>query len=279
MGEPMIDLLELVWDSIIELGEGLDESEWKAPSELPGWTVQDNLAHIIGTELMMQGEPTPANQPARTDHLHNPIGEMNEHWVEHYRALSGAEVLEVFRELSAQRLAELAALPPEELDEIGPTPVGQAPFREFLAVRVMDSWIHEQDMRRALARPGHLAGPAVDHSVARLVKAMPYVVGKQVGAPDGTSVVFTILPAASGDAHTGVEPRVVVVVVVVEGRAGLVDVAPDEPTASLELDLDTFVALTTGRRDPETALDQDQVRLGGDTDLARDVVRHLSFMV
>ena len=275
MGEPMIDLLETVWDSIIELGAGLDEDQWKSPSELPGWTVQDNLSHIIGTERMMQGDPTPDNQPARTDHLRNPIGEMNEHWVQHYRALPGAEVLERFRLLSTTRLAELRALPPEALDEVGPTPVGQAPFREFLAVRVMDSWIHEQDMRRALNRPGHLAGPAADHSVARLVTAMPYVVGKKVAAPDGTSVVFTVARADQTDPEAGP----LTIVVVVDGRAALAETAPDDPSATLDMDLTTFVALATGRADPDAALESGRVEVAGDPALGRQVVQQLSFMV
>jgi uncharacterized protein (TIGR03083 family) len=270
MDEPMIELLDAVWSSILELGATLDETDWKTPSELPGWTVQDNLSHIIGTERTMRGDPTPDNHPARTDHLRNPIGELNEHWVEHYRERPGAEVLEEFRRLASERLAELAALPAERFDEIGPTPVGQAPFREFLAVRVMDSWIHEQDMRRVLDRPGHQHGDAVDHSVARLVKAMPYVVGKQVGAPDGTSVVFTI---------TRDDDPPMSVVVVVEGRAGLVEQPPPEPSATLAMDLNTFVALTTGRWDPTPTREAQLVRLGGDVDLGAQVVDHLSFMV
>jgi uncharacterized protein (TIGR03083 family) len=259
------------------LGDSLDEAEWKTPSELPGWTVQDNLSHIIGTERMMQGHPTPQNQPARTDHLHNPVGEMNEHWVEDLRSRSGAQVLDVFRQVGDERLAELSALPPEAFDEIGPTPVGQAPFREFVAVRIMDSWIHEQDMRRPLGRLGHRHGPEVDLSVDRLVKALPYVVGKQVGAPDGTSVVVTVTTPADSPDEAPAAPRVIAVVV--EGRAGLVEVVPDHPTATLDLDLDAFVALTTGRWAPATALAEGRVSLGGDADLARQVLEHLSFMV
>jgi uncharacterized protein (TIGR03083 family) len=266
----MIELLESVWDSVVELGDQLDETDWKTSSELPGWTVQDNLSHIIGTERMMRGDATPDNQLVSTDHLHNPIGEMNEHWVELYRSWSGGEVLAEFRVLAAERLADLRSLPPERFDEVGPTPVGQAPYREFLAVRVMDSWIHEQDMRRALNRPGHLSGPAVDLSVARLVDAMPYVVGKQVGAPDTTSVVFRV-------ARPGQDP--LVAVVLVDGRAGLVEVAPNPPSATLDLDLDSFVALTTGRWDPADPAALDQVRLSGDEALGRSVVAHLSFMV
>ena len=33
------------------------------------------------------------------------------------------------------------------------TPVGPAPMAEFISIRIMDAWVHEQDIRRALDRP------------------------------------------------------------------------------------------------------------------------------
>ena len=53
---------------------------------------------------------------------------------------------------------------------------------------------------------------------------------------------------------------------------------PSDPTAEVELDLATFVALTNGRGDPASALDDDRVQLSGDVELGRSVVEHLSFM-
>ena len=267
MSEPVIDLLEAVWHSTIALGEQLTESEWKQATDLPGWTVQDNLSHVIGTELMMRGEAAPDTPPSRTDHLHNPIGEVNELWVESRRGRSGAEVLAEFRALAASRLAEYRALTPTQLDEVGPTPLGQAPFREFIAVRIMDSWAHEQDMRRAVGHPGHLAGPAVEYSIGRVTLAMPMVVGKRAAAPDGSSVVFVV----EGDAGT-------VVPVVVTGRAGVADVAPDDPTVTITLDVEAYAAIGFGRWDPEQALSGGRVVITGDQDLGRRVVMAMNFM-
>jgi uncharacterized protein (TIGR03083 family) len=270
-GEPAIDLLEIVWASIDDLGAGLDQSQWTRPTELPGWTVQDNLSHIVGTERTMQGVPTPDNEP-QTDHVRNPIGTLNEHWVEHYRSMTGAELLEEFRQLSGDRLAELRSLPPERFDEIGPTPVGEAPYREFLAVRVFDSWIHEQDMRRALDQPGHLSGPVVDLSVGRMTKAMPFVVGKKVGAPDGTSVVI-VVTSSDPASPTRTIP------VVVDGRAAVVAEPPPDPDVCIRLDLQAFTALSTGRWDPVDALARGDVDFEGDEALGRAVVGQLNFMV
>jgi len=268
--EPAIRLLEVVWGSIAELGAGLDETDWKRASELPGWSVQDNLSHIVGTERTMRGDPTPDNDPPG-DHVRNPIGELNEHWVEHYRPMSGAQLLAEFDRLRAERVAELRALPPARFDEIGPTPVGNAPFREFLSVRVFDSWIHEQDMRRPLGRPGHLTGPVVELSMGRMASAMPYVVGKKVGAPDGTVVVFDI---TGSDDAAAPGP----IAVAVEGRAALVEPPPD-PDVRLRLDLTAFTALSTGRWDPASALADGVVTFDGDEALGRRVVEQMSFMV
>jgi len=264
----MIDLLEAVWRSVIDLGDELTEAEWKTTTDLPGWSVQDNLSHIIGTELMMRGDPAPEVSLPRTDHLHNPIGELNELWVESRRALTGAELLDEFRALVDHRLGDYRALTTEQLDEVGPTPLGPAPFRDFIAVRVMDSWAHEQDMRRAVDRPGHLDGPAVVHSIGRVTRAMPMVVGKRAGAPDGAAVVFVVEGPASA-----------VVPVVIDGRAGLVDHVPPEPTVTLTMDVETYAAVGFGRWDPETVLADGRIRIDGDQELGLAVARAMNFMV
>ncbi|MGA1698728.1 MAG: maleylpyruvate isomerase N-terminal domain-containing protein, partial [Ilumatobacteraceae bacterium] len=42
------------FDSITQLCEGLSKSEWKTPTDCPGWSVQDNLSHLIGIERMLE---------------------------------------------------------------------------------------------------------------------------------------------------------------------------------------------------------------------------------
>ena len=102
-----IDKLESIWRSVSALGAELDESEWKLPTDLAGWTVQDNLAHMIGTERMLQGLP-PAQPPDNVGaHVKNPIGHFNEAEVEARRGDSGAEVLNEWNALADLRLATL----------------------------------------------------------------------------------------------------------------------------------------------------------------------------
>ncbi len=54
---------------------------------LPGWSVQDNVSHIVGTEAMLSGEPGPTIEIDReaSEHVRNDIGVFNEQWVEALR--------------------------------------------------------------------------------------------------------------------------------------------------------------------------------------------------
>jgi uncharacterized protein (TIGR03083 family) len=267
--EPVVDLLSEEWHDLDDLCSSLDDGDWATVTECPGWDVHDQLAHVIGTESALAGEPAPPLVEPAPSHVANPIGAANEAWVDSMRSLPPAELLDRYRRVVAKRLQQLRGAAPERFDEIGPSPVGPAPYREFMRVRLMDTWVHEQDIRRAIARPGNLTGDVADHSIARFVSAMPFVVGKKAGAPDGSSVVFALTgPAARTFA-----------VAVVDGRAKVVEEVPAAPTATIETDAETWWTLALGRRDPAAALGGGLVTLSGDVDLGRRVVEGLSFMI
>ena len=52
-----IDKLEATWRSISEFCSSLSEEQWKTPTQLPNWSVQDNLAHLIAFESEFHGVP------------------------------------------------------------------------------------------------------------------------------------------------------------------------------------------------------------------------------
>ena len=262
-----IDKLEAIWRSVSALGAELDESEWKLPTDLAGWTVQDNLAHMIGTERMLQGLP-PAQTPTNVGpHVKNPIGHFNEAEVEARRGHSGAEVLEEWNALADLRLATMRSADDEYFDKEMATPTGPGTMADFLHIRVLDCWIHEQDIRRAVGRPGHLAGPAADHTLDRLLRTVPIVVGKRAATPEGRAVVIEITGGVNRQ----------VVCEVTGGRAAIVAAATAEPLATIVLDSETFIVLATGRR-PATAM-IDRIALSGDHALGQRVVDNLNMMI
>lgn len=262
-----IDKLEATWHSISALGGQLDERQWKLPTDLAGWTVQDNLAHLVGTERVLQGLPASPMPAEVGQHVKNPIGQFNEAEVEARRSCSGAEVLAEWDEVVALRLATLRGGDDAYFARETSTPTGPGTMADFLHIRVLDCWLHEQDMRRAVDTPGHLAGPAAEHTVDRLMRTLPIVVGKRAATPEGGAVVVDI---------TGNVIRHVVCEVS-GGRAAIVATPAAEPLATITLDAEAFTVLATGRR-PAAALG-DRIALAGDLTLAQRVVDNLNMMI
>jgi uncharacterized protein (TIGR03083 family) len=267
--EPVIDALTEVWASVVTACTQLDAGQWQRGTDCPGWSVKDNLSHLIGIERMLLGDPAP---PALTDvpaHVRNPFGALNEAWVEARRDVPGAEVLAEFVDTTNRRIDALSAMTTSEFDVVGWSPVGDVPYREFMATRVLDTWAHEQDMRRALGRPGGRNGAGEREVLDRCEQTMPYVVGKRVAPPDGTSVHFAV---------TGVLGRQIVVSVR-GGRASLSPPSADGPTVSLTMDQDVFWRRCYGRLGTEESLPGGPVVIEGDVDLGRRVLAGLAFMI
>lgn len=269
MSDPVIDLLADEWAALSAFGRELSEADWATPTALPGWNVKDCVAHVAGTERMLLGEPSPTHDVSDLPHVRDDFGAMMEVWVQDYRHLSGADTLASFDEVIARRLAALRAMSDDELDEVGWSPIGQVPYRVFMQVRLFDAWMHEQDMRRALDRPGHLAGPVADAALARFDGALGVIVGKRAAAPEGTTVVFDV---------TG-EPSRHWVVTVIDGRAKVLgaDDTPPAPTVTIELPVASFIALGGGRWTRPEAEAAGGLVLDGDTELGRRILDNFAF--
>jgi uncharacterized protein (TIGR03083 family) len=267
--ESVIAILAEEWGAIDTLAQGLVDAEWDLPSECPGWTVRDVLSHVIGIERVLLGEALPPPLTELPSHVENEVGARNEAWVAPRRSRPGPDVLHEFQEVTGRRVAQLRSWPESRFDEIGPSPVGEVPYREFMHVRVMDSWVHEQDIRVATARPGHDSGPAAELSIDRLCAAMPFVVGKQAGAPEGASVRFEL----RGPLSRRID------VIVRDGRAKAVAVLDAQPTTSLDIDVEVFWRLACGRVDGKAARLAGLVDIGGDEALASRVLDAMAFMI
>jgi uncharacterized protein (TIGR03083 family) len=259
--------LEETFAALSSLGAGLDESQWKAPTELPGWTVQDNLAHVIGTERMLQGLPGAERVDALGEHVRNPIGQFNEFEVEARRSRSGAEVLAEWDELAALRLRTLRGGDEAYFDQPMQTPTGPGTMADFLHIRVLDCWSHLEDMRRAVGAPSDYGCGAATHTIDRLARTLPIVVGKRAGTPEGGAVAIEL---------TGPVARRFVLEVR-DGRAQQVEHATSAPLATVRLDCEAFTVLALGRRSASEL--RDRIVIEGDRDLGQRVVDQLGMMI
>jgi uncharacterized protein (TIGR03083 family) len=257
------------WQSLAEVCSQLSAAEWALPTECPGWDVRDQLSHLIGIERSLMGEAAPEWDEPFGAHVRNEFAAVNERWIAVRRPLAGEEVRTEFVAVTAARLAALEACSEEEWAEVGWSPVGEVPYAVFMEVRVYDSWVHEQDARRALDRPGGSGNRASALSLDRVQGAMPFVVGKKAGCVDGTAVRFE-LSGLGADARA-------FTVAVEGGRARPVgdDVAP---TATLCLSSIDFVRLGCGRTDAADVEAAGGVELHGDAGVGRRVLGAMNFM-
>jgi uncharacterized protein (TIGR03083 family) len=251
-------------ESFVALARSLPEETWETPTDLAGWSVKDNVAHTAHLEAVLAGAPEETLEVPPASHVTGPMGYYTEQGVV---ARRGRTMHELVDELAAAVVTRHDALLRDPPTDAG-APASKTPgdvgwsWATLLGNRPFDVWMHEQDVRRAVGRPGGYDGPAAAHAIGTLGRALPMVVGKRAGAPVGTTVRL-VVPEAERDWTVAIGD---------DGRGGFVD--PSEATAdvTLRLSSEAFVVLGGGRRDPGAV----DVGLEGDEELGRRVLAALA---
>lgn len=208
----VLDGLFASWRNIDALLQTVRPEDWTTPTSLPGWTVHDVVAHMVGTESMLQGVPTPQADidVSALEHVRNDIGVLNEHWVWKLRDLGPTELHGEFRNVTAQRQVVLSEMPVDEWNNVTATPAGPDSYGRFMRVRIFDCWMHELDIRDALGRPAgsdELVGPASRLALDEMAASMGFVVGKLGGAPDGSRVRIELTGPLGREINVAVDGR------------------------------------------------------------------------
>jgi uncharacterized protein (TIGR03083 family) len=241
-----IDAFEQTSRSMITLGDELGPADWDRPTECPGWSVKDQYSHILGIERYLLGEADDGEVRTTANTTLD---------VEARRDSEPAKILGELRDVIDRRVTVLRS-GAIDLAEVIDTPFGRTmPYGDFIANRAFDVWMHEQDVRRAVARPGNLDGPGADCSRQVLSGALPFVIGKRAAAAPGQAVVIET-PEHRWRVEIGDDRRA-------RFRDG-----ETEPTVRLRMAWETFVRLGGGR---VTVTDAD-VEIAGDPDLAGRVL-------
>ena len=260
----MLDVYVKGWRESVaavrDLVTDLTPDQWATPTDLPGWTVQDTFAHLAHLEAVLAGttpdSPTGVQGTVISDYTETGVAER--------RDRAAADVLEEFDAAVAiriERLSDVSKLDPSAVADKTPGEVGWN-WDTLLRNRCVDMWCHEQDIRRALDRPGGLDGTAAQIVTMALSFGMPLVLGKKVKAPAGTVVKWTI---------TGEVPVDLAVKVGDDGRAVSVEEI-DEYDAELTMSTEAFTILAAGRR----GADQVDVTIAGDEALGRAVLAQMA---
>ena len=239
-----VTALDETWHGLADAATGLTPAQWDSPTDLPGWTVKDNVSHVVGMELLLLGEPYPDHVlPADMPHIRNDAGRFMEVPVDVRRPVPGEAVLAELRDITERRLKALRALDESALDEEVLGFFGRPMKLSWqLGIRAFDCWAHEQDVRRALGLPRALTGAGAEISRRRLLLGLTGL-GEDVPAVAGQTVVIATTGAVESVATLtfGEKPSYV------DGDVADADVR-------IGLDFETFMLLGCGRVGGDGAL-------------------------
>jgi uncharacterized protein (TIGR03083 family) len=256
-----VDAFEHSVRSLLALTAELAPEDWDRPTDLPGWSVRDVLAHLAAVETELLGR---GRAPALTAYGPHVRGAFGRHMEDGVAARRGWPVEDVVAELAGaldERVAAMRAMTGDDPPQV--VPAGQPwDTTTLLRNRAFDAWTHEQDVRRAVGRPGNLDGPGARLAQLVMTGALPYLVAKRAGAGPGQSVRLVVDGAVAFDVTVAVGP---------DGRAAVADGISDA-TATLRTDWATYVRLSGGRVDPDDAA----VTVSGDLALADRLLRAMA---
>lgn len=238
------------WHEAMTAVLDLEPADWDVATDLPGWTARDVLAHLVHLErVLVDGEPAAAGgSVVPADYTNAGVAAL--------RDVPVAQLRADLRDLVARRDEQLSELPDPQAPAER-TPAGVAwTWEVALRNRAIDAWTHEQDIRRAVDLPGGLDALGAHVTTGTFAAALPFVLGRRVGAAPGTVVRWVVTGPVPVDATIGVGD---------DGRARRTDATP---AVTLTMDTEAFTILGGGRRGPEAV----EVGIDGDASLGRRVL-------
>lgn len=235
----------------------LSDEQMATQSLCPDWTVRDVITHVIGVEAVLAGWEPSVEVPPPFEKL-GPYDAAA-------KAMSRGDFAIRISETSQTRLAELERLDPAVVDAPSITPTGIATYGRFLQVRVFDFWVHARDIAIPLGEATDDTGFAAETALQEVDDSVGYIVGKKIGLPEGSSIVFRIRGGVDRD-----------ISVAVDGRATRVD-SVDSPDVEVTTDVRTFVMLAAGRIDPQEPIDSRAITWSGDAEWGERAARNLAY--
>ncbi|WP_020667348.1 maleylpyruvate isomerase N-terminal domain-containing protein [Amycolatopsis nigrescens] len=189
--------------ALLDLLAALTDQDWTRPTVCPGWTVKDITAHILNDYLRRISGSRDGHPGARfvnDETLPDYLARTNEEFVRASRQCSPRVLIDLLTHLGPQ-LDELWSRKvldePADLGVSWADPEQVSPTWLDIARDYTEFWVHQQQIRDAVARRGadepRLFGPVVD----TFLRALPHALRTET-RPAGTGLSFEVTGPAGG---------------------------------------------------------------------------------
>jgi uncharacterized protein (TIGR03083 family) len=188
----LLDAFEQVVQAIIDLGWACRDEDFDKPTECPGWTVKDHIVKVVATEKAFAALPREQLGPANPADVRNQFDRLVDVEVAARRQWSGRSVVSELADFHQHRMSQLRALDLQLDSEIAGFFGSRTTFGDQLRAQITETWVHEQDVRTALDRPGDLDSPAAAVFTSVIIDALPLIAVRDAGIAPGRAVVVDV---------------------------------------------------------------------------------------
>ncbi|WP_062213461.1 maleylpyruvate isomerase family mycothiol-dependent enzyme [Streptomyces sp. NBRC 109706] len=269
---PPVDARPLLAPELAELCRmlrALPAADWRAPA-VPGWTVRDLAAHLLG-DLQgrlghdLEGRPL-ARVRAPGESLEAWIHRANQEWIDAHADLAPSALVDALERAAPRVVARFRRADPRA-PAVAVSWAGADPAPAWLdcARELTEYWTHRQQIRHAVGRPTDPEPAVLAVVLDTLFRALPHTL-RDHRAPAGSQLGVRV-PGPAGGVWT----------VTATGRGWSLAPPPTgRPAATVEWDAETAWRLCTRSVDPATALAR--ARVTGDRTLAAAAARIVSIV-
>ena len=244
-----------------------DPSAWEQPSRLDGWRNRDIVAHLAASEAVAAAAL--GSEPAREIEEFLKSGDeltlerFNDWTVEKRAGAPFRSVVSEWGQNADAMLNRASRIPKEEWAARRVSWVaGEIPARYLLQSRVMEWWVHGEDVRVGAGLDPRREHWPIYCTNDLAIRTLPWALGLADLHYEGKSIEFALDGAGGGTWHHGLAPREIPS----DGKA---------PDALVEGRGDRFAQVAARRVPPDAFVADGTLVLSGDADLAVTALTHI----
>jgi uncharacterized protein (TIGR03083 family) len=183
----------------LELLRGLDDAQWREPTECPAYEVKGVATHILGDDFSLLSRQRDAAENGLLriwgpgEDFRTVLDRFNDRWVETARFFSPALLVDLLEQTGQWTANWYDTTDPDALGE----PVGffgatsGSPYWQIAAREYVERWVHHHQIRRALALPDLDTDEILLPAVATVLRGCAAHLGSCDAAP-GDMVSLTV---------------------------------------------------------------------------------------